>query len=75
MDEKIQCNLSQLKKLRSHIEVENYTLPNGRVGKIVWKSEDGKAIGVQVRQQKKDMVFLVRVEPRAAVDAGGKPAS
>ena len=39
-------------------KLESYILPNGRTGKIVWRSEDGKTLGVEVKESGKTTVYL-----------------
>ena len=39
-------------------KVEPYILPNGTMGKIVWRSEDEKTLGVEVKESGKTTVYL-----------------
>ena len=41
---------------------ESYILPNGRKGKIVWRSEDEKTFGVEVKESSKATVYLIKVD-------------
>ncbi|MFH0748305.1 MAG: hypothetical protein V1915_00040 [Candidatus Bathyarchaeota archaeon] len=41
---------------------ESYILPNGKTGKIVWRSADGESVGVEVKESKKATVYLLKVE-------------
>ena len=43
-------------------KIETYVLPNGKMGKIVWRSEDGKILGVEVKESRKATVYLIKVD-------------
>ena len=43
-------------------KIEPYRLPNGKMGKIVWRSEDGRTIGVQVQENGVAKVYIVKVD-------------
>lgn len=40
-------------------KVESYILSNGNMGKIVWRSEDMKTFGVEVKESGKARVYLI----------------